>query len=223
MKHEPFNESTEMYLKTVSELSSGEEAVPISALARSLGVSAVSATEMVHRLQDQGLVEHIPYRGIRLTEEGQQQAFVIIRSHQLWEYFLAEHLKLPWEQVHEYACRLEHATDEAVIDALDEYLGEPARCPHGNPIPHIRGEDPAEEGCPLSDLKTGARGTILAIHPESTELLAYLAQQQLKPGQPIVINEIAPFDGPFMVQVGEAVQALGREVASHIFVRVDAA
>ena len=71
MKHESFNESAEMYLKTVSELAGPDALAQISALADRLGVSAVSATEMVHRLQEHGLVAHQPYRGVALTENGQ--------------------------------------------------------------------------------------------------------------------------------------------------------
>ena len=136
MKHEPFNESTEMYLKTISELAEKEEApVPISALAERMGVSNVSATEMVHRLGEQGLLQHEPYKGVSLSTMGRQRATAIIRTHHMWECFLAGKLQFPWEQVHDFACRLEHATDSAVTEALAAYLNQPQRCPHGNPTP----------------------------------------------------------------------------------------
>lgn len=223
MKHEPFNESTEMYLKTVSELAEGDEAVPISALAKRLGVSTVSATEMVHRLQDQDLLEHVPYKGIHLTDEGSRRALGVIRSHQLWETFLADFLQLPWEDVHEYACRLEHATDGAVTEALNDFLGRPARCPHGNPVPQNEDADSAISATPLSDLEPGQAAAIDAIHPESTLLLQYLADRNLKPGVWLTVREIAPFNGPVMVAVDDEVHALGREVAAQIFVRIAAA
>lgn len=220
MKHEPFNESTEMYLKTVSELSAADEHVPISLLAKQLGVSTVSATEMVHRLEDQGLVEHTPYKGIFLTPEGNQRATEVIRSHQLWECFLSDHLRLPWEQVHELACRLEHATDREVTDALANFLGNPTFCPHGNPIPDASGKMEATDGVPLNHLEIGQKGTVGAIHRESTVLLEYLARHNLKPGRAIVVKEIAPFNGPITVMVEGEEHAIGQEAAEHVFIRV---
>ena len=220
MKHEPFNESTEMYLKTVSELSADDEHVPISLLARRLGVSTVSATEMVHRLEDQGLLEHTPYKGIVLTADGDRRATEVIRNHQLWESFLADHLQLPWERVHEVACRLEHATDRDVANALAVFLDKPTFCPHGNPIPDENGHMEAAGGVALNQLEMGQQGVVRAIYPESTMLLEYLARHNLKPGRAITVEEIAPFNGPITVVVEGEHHAIGQEAAAHIFIRV---
>ena len=100
MKHEPFNESVEMYLKTASELTAGDSPVPISALADRLGVSAVSATEMVHRLCERGLLDHKPYKGVILTADGDRRAYRVIRRHRLWECFLADHRSLLGPRLH---------------------------------------------------------------------------------------------------------------------------
>lgn len=218
MKHESFNESTEMYLKTVSELAPGGQMVAISALAKRLGVSTVSATEMIHRLEDQALVEHVPYKGIHLTAEGQQLATEIERSHRLWECFLVDQLQLPWEDAHDLACRLEHATDSTVVDALDAFLGHPQRCPHGNPIPRPGAPLPAREGLTLAELEPGEEARIQAIHPESTVLLEHLARNDLKPGRTVLVTEIAPFNGPIMLDVEGNSRAVGQEVAVHILV-----
>ncbi len=222
MKHEPFNESTEMYLKTIIELAEEEKSpVPISALAERMGVSNVSATEMVHRLGKQGLLEHAPYKGVSLSDSGRQRATAIIRAHHMWECFLAGQLNLPWEKTHDFACRLEHATDTAVTEALAVYLDRPQRCPHGNPIPDEDGRIAAVWDMPLTHLTPGQRGTISRITPESTLLLEYLAARQMKPGQAITFDEVAPFNGPLMVTCAGASHALGREVAAHIFVEID--
>jgi len=222
MKHESFNESTEMYLKTISELSEKEGAqVPISALAERMGVSNVSATEMVHRLGKQGLLEHAPYKGVSLSDTGRQRATAIIRNHHMWECFLAGKLDLPWEQVHDFACRLEHATDAVVTEALAVYLDQPRRCPHGNPIPGEDGKIPVLVDLPLTELEPGQGGTISRISPESTLLLEYLSTRQLKPGQFVRFTEVAPFNGPLMVRCAGENHALGYEVAAHIFVEID--
>ncbi len=217
--HESFNESTEMYLKTIRELSIHNDLIPISALARRLEVSTVSATEMVHRLEEQNLVEHTPYKGVQLTDNGCQHAAEIIRSHRLWERFLVDHLGIGWSRVHDVACRLEHATDVEVSEALDDFLGHPAACPHGNPIPQAGSVLRTVVDTTLNELEQGQRCEIIRVHPESTLLLEYLESKNIKPGQKVMIDEIAPFNGPIMISIGEKQQALGQEVATHIFVQ----
>lgn len=219
MKHDSFNESAEMYLKTVSELAVGGDPVPISALAGRLGVSPVSATEMIHRLEDHGLVYHRPYKGIVLTPNGAKQAFEVIRSHRLWERFLADTLGLPWHEVHAFACRLEHATDNSVTDALDTFLGYPATCPHGNPIPDLDGSVREAAAVPLAGLRPGESAEIVRIHPESNELLAYLSEIGLITGRSITLRDVVPFGGPLVLQVEDDLRYLGQEAAAKIFIR----
>ncbi len=216
MKHESFNESAEMYLKTVSELAGPDALAPISALADRLGVSAVSATEMVHRLQEHGLVAHQPYRGVALTENGQQLAAEVVRRHRLWECFLFERLGLPWDQVHDFACRLEHATVPAVTEALDVYLGRPATCPHGNPIPATTD---ATADRLLGTLPVGSSAVVVRVYPETDGLLSYLAELDLLPGQRVTLREIAPFQGPLVLLTAAGIRHIGREAAANIYVR----
>jgi DtxR family Mn-dependent transcriptional regulator len=195
--------------------------VPISALADRLGVSTVSATEMVHRLQDQKLLDHTPYKGVSLTGKGQHWATALIRAHHLWECFLVEKLQLPWEKAHDYACQLEHATETAVTEALAAYLDHPTICPHGNPIPSKDGETAKTDYIPLTAVQPGQAGTIQRIYPESTLLLDYLAGRNLKPGHAFTVTEIAPFNGPIMIDCCQQTHALGQEVAAHIFVTIE--
>lgn len=222
MKHESFNESTEMYLKTVSELAGDARPVSIAAIAERLGISPVSATEMVHRLQARGYLEHMPYKGVSLTVKGRRRANLLIRTHHLWERLLVDKLNIPWEKAHEYACRLEHATDTAVTESLATFLNHPATCPHGNPIPTADGHIAATNDIPLADLAVGQSGVITRIAPESALLFEYLAARQLQPGTAVTVTEIAPFNGPFIVVSGQTMHPLGPEVAAHIFVQISA-
>ena len=135
-----FAESEEMYLKTIAEISHHGKLVPVTSIAERLSISTVSASEMVHRLQDRGLVEHTPYKGVRLSTDGRERAEGILRRHRLWECFLTEHLALPGTHVHDLACRLEHVSTDMLTDALDKYLDLPAFCPHGNAIPTSQDE-----------------------------------------------------------------------------------
>jgi len=189
-----FAESEEMYLKTIAEISRHGNLVPVTNIAEQLGISTVSASEMVHRLQDRGLLEHTPYKGVRLTAEGRKRAEGILRRHRLWECFLTEHLGLPWKQVHDFACQLEHVSEDALTDALDEHLGFPSFCPQ--------------------------EGVVLCIREEDGEILDYLDARAVRPGSRVRIEEIAPYDGPRSVLMDGEQQVLGREVAEHILIEL---
>lgn len=221
MKHEPFNESVEMYLKTIYELAGENLPVPISALAGWLGVSVVSATEMIHRLQEQNLVEHLPYKGVILTAEGERQANEVVRSHRLWECFLVDHLKLPWDTAHQLACRLEHASDPQISQALDVYLGRPGTCPHGNPIPTTGGVANCSTDQPLDRLLPDCPAVISRIHPESGELLAYLAELDLKTGTRIMLEKVMPFQGPLVLRTDKGSCYISRDAAARIYTRLE--
>jgi len=215
-----FAESEEMYLKTIAEISRHGDLVPVTNIAERLNISTVSASEMVHRLQDRGLLEHTPYKGVRLTADGRKRAEGILRRHRLWECFLTEHLGLPWKQVHDFACKLEHVSGDALTDALDKYLGFPSICPHGNPIPPSQGALEVRETTPLSDLDIGQEGVVLCIREEDGEILDYLDARAVRPGNRVRIEEIAPYDGPRSVLMDGEKQILGREVAEHILIEL---
>src|SRR5512141_44233 len=146
-------ESTEMYLKAMAELGN---IVAVGRLAGRLGVTNVSANEMVHRLTESGLVSHTPYKGVVLTKKGQTAACSVLRRQRLWECFLYEHLHIEWAKLYELACALEHATAPEVTEALSVFLGDPKFCPRGNPIPTADGEFKPLNGVPLRDVQAGS-------------------------------------------------------------------
>jgi DtxR family Mn-dependent transcriptional regulator len=209
-------ESAEMYLKTICELNSLSPLVPISTLAERLGISVVSATEMVHRMVDQDLVEHERYKGIQLTKEGRRQALDIIRRHRLWECFLEEKLKLAWEDTHDVACQLEHAADQHVVDALSDFLGHPTTCPHGNPIPSSEGEIYIAPEIPLSSLQVGGTGVVLRIRPETKTVLTYLSSRGIKPGAQIEVKTNNEYDQLWTILVDGKQEVLGQNILARI-------
>jgi DtxR family Mn-dependent transcriptional regulator len=209
-----------MYLKSICELEVTENPVAILHLAQRLGISSPSAIEMVKRLTEQELVTHTPYKGVELTGKGRKRAYQIIRRHRLWERLLTDKLGLPWEAVHDFACRLEHATAPEVTNALAEFLGHPPTCPHGNPIPDAEGNLVAPNTVPLSDLTIGQSARLVNIAYEETILLDYLAKRGFFPDTILTVEDIAPFQGPLMINLGNRVEALGREIAARIFVQV---
>jgi DtxR family Mn-dependent transcriptional regulator len=134
------------YLKELYKLQDDSAPVSVTALARRQGVSAASASEMVKKLAALELVEHAPYRGVRLTPAGEKVAVEVIRHHRLLELYLAQTLGLHVDDVHAEADRLEHVLSEELEARIDSALGFPTHDPHGDPIPNADLEwPPAQE------------------------------------------------------------------------------
>jgi len=213
------SESIQEYLQTIYKLEQDISPVTTSALAERLGISPASVSEMAGKLAELGLVVREPYKGVALTAKGRHQALILIRRHRLWERFLTDVLGLSWDQVHEEACRLEHVTSPLVEERLARFLGEPEACPHGHPMPTADGELAVEAGRPLAELTAGQKARILRVPEGDVALLRYLATLELEPQAMVQVEEVAPFQGPLTVRVGEARHVLGRELASQIVVR----
>jgi DtxR family Mn-dependent transcriptional regulator len=124
------------YLKALYHLQHDSERVSVTALAREQKVAAASASGMVKKLAALGLVEHAPYRGVRLSPAGEKVAVEVIRHHRLLELYLAKTLGLHVDDVHDEADRLEHVLSEELEARIDSALGYPTHDPHGDPIPN---------------------------------------------------------------------------------------
>jgi DtxR family Mn-dependent transcriptional regulator len=207
-----------MYLKTIAELSDGSSPIVIARVAERLGISPVSANEMMKRLVVQGHITHEPYKGVKLTKNGRYIAHSVMRRQRLWEVFLIEHLKFNWAGIHEAACRLEHATSKVLAESLAAYLDHPTVCPHGNPIPMADGCLPIVDSRPLNTLKVSETARILSIHPTQTDIFAYLNKRNIMPEQVITVIEIAPMQGPITVRLDNAEVSLGLAMAGLIMV-----
>ena len=207
----------EEYLETIYKLSEKGEVRPMQ-IADSLGVSAPTVTATLGRLEKAELVER-PNNRVALTAEGHAQAVSIIRRHRLAEVFLHDVLQLPWDVVHEEACKLEHALSPEVAAALERFLQDPERCPHGHVIPRADGSMPAQAGMPLSQAEAGSTYVVELVDEEQgEEFLGYLGELGLYPGTTVQVVEVAPFDGPVTVMVGRKRRAVGRQAASLIMV-----
>jgi len=177
--------AVEDYLKAVYKLQGASSSVSTTALADELERSAASVTNMVKSLAESGLLEHRPYRGVRLTASGELTALRIIRRHRVLELYLIEKLGYAWDDVHAEAERLEHAASDALIDRMARALGEPAVDPHGSPIPTRTGEIAETAWVALPTLADGCRGTVREVSDDSAEALRRLADLGLFPGTEI--------------------------------------
>jgi len=204
------------YLKAIYVLESSGERVTTSALAKRMGVSAPSATAMTKRLDELGLVERVPHRGVALTEQGRLGALEVLRHHRLLERYLVDRLGLSLDEVHAEAELLEHALSEELEAKIDAELGFPTHDPHGDPIPDRELRLVHDERRTLLDLEPGARGSIARVPDGDSELLRYLGELGLVPAASIEMVAHAPFGGPVTVRTASGDHAISRELADRI-------
>src|SRR5438046_8090497 len=182
-------DATEEYLETILEIE--EEGVPPirARLVERLGISAPAVSETVNRLVEQGYAQLLDDRSLRLTEKGRKLAVSIVRRHRLAERLLTDVIGLEWEKVHREADRWEHAISAEVEEKLVQLLGDPATCPHGNPIPGSGHKVEGPASVPLTQLQPGP--VVVRRISEKVEIdddaIAFLARAELKPGSNAVV------------------------------------
>ena len=211
-------ETTEDYLRAIYELQEDRPYVSNLVLAERLNIKPASATGMVKRLADRKLVEYEPYQGVSLTEEGKRLALQVLRSHRLVELYLVEKLGVPWDQVHAEADRWEHVLSDELADRMDLALGHPIYDPHGSPIPTRDGRIDQLDYTLLAELQTGQSATVAVVQDQTPALLRYLAEVGLTPGVSITVIDVAPFEGPLTLRLGQSdtQRVIGRNIAQKI-------
>jgi DtxR family transcriptional regulator, Mn-dependent transcriptional regulator len=218
---EPVSSAIEDYAKAIYALERrAGTAVSTNSLAERLGVTPASASGMVKRLDELGLVEHQPYRGVQLTEHGRRVALEVMRHHRLLELYLVQDLGVSWDRVHEEAEVLEHVLSEELEELIAAKLGNPTHDPHGDPIPTR--ELTIEEGPTrsLQSLEQGDRGVFARVSDSDPDMLRFLAQRGIAPGTNFEVVEKQPFDGPLFVRFGGDVHVLGGALARAMRVEV---
>ena len=212
--------AVEQYLETVLEL---EEAgiTPLRArIVERLGVSAPAVSETVKRLEREGYLTLDEERVLHLTDTGRAYATSMLRKHRLAEVLLVEVLKVPWPQVHDEACRLEHAISDNLESHLVDLLGDPGTCPHGSPIPGSA--NAPTEKLALSTLASVPAGAACVVRRIDEHLQTLVPRMQeleaagLLPGAPVVVQDSS--DGRLVLRVGEADVELDRAVANEVYV-----
>lgn len=204
------------YLKALAKAELAGERATTTLIAAALGFSAPSATAMLKKLAERGLVERTPYRGVVLTDTGRKLALEVLRHHRLLERYLVETLGLSIPEAHAEADRLEHALSEHVEARIDAALGFPESDPHGDPIPDASLRVCAPQWQPLSDLEEGESRTIRRVPDTDESMLRYLGDLDLMPGQPVELLLAAPFNGPLTVRSRGGAHAISRELAAAI-------
>jgi len=189
----------EEYCECIFELDEDDVAVIQARIADRLQVSRPAVSEMIRRLEAEGLIT--TEGAIRLTKSGEALAQLVVRRHRLAERFLTDMLGLSWADAHHEAGKWEHVMSDAVEQAIDRVLGSPTTCPHGNPIPGSLYLEPVL--VPLSDIAVGKSFTINRI-PEELEftpgLLDFLEESSILPGRSGLLTSASP-DGTMTIEI----------------------
>jgi DtxR family Mn-dependent transcriptional regulator len=209
----------EEYLEAIYRLENKTGFARTMELTRLLNVVPGSVTNTIESLEKRGLVTHRPYRGVKLTEKGRKLALNVLRRHRLAERLLTDILHVDWSEVHEAACKLEHAIPRNIIKPLEKKLGHPKTCPHGNPIPTKCGGLLEEKSESLVNLDSKTSAIIVKIVEEEADLLQHLTALGIKPGVCIKVEKKASPDGSVTIRIGEACHILDSKVASLIYVK----
>jgi DtxR family Mn-dependent transcriptional regulator len=208
--------SGEDYLKAIYHLSEAGAPATTTGIAEALALTAPSVSGMVKRLADAGLLEHLPYKGVTLTEAGRQAALKMLRRHRVIEAYLVSFLGYGWDTVHDEAERLEHAVSDDLVNRMAEALGNPTVDPHGDPIPTADGRLVEVPSTPLPEVPVGSTVMIARVDSGSAERLRWLAEAGLVPGATVTVMAQQPFSGPITVQLGGADRIVGHELANQL-------
>jgi DtxR family transcriptional regulator, Mn-dependent transcriptional regulator len=196
--------SEENYLKTIYHIGKNEVKVSPKAIADALENNPASVIDMLKKLQEKQFIQYDKTSGAILTQTGEAAALDIIRKHRLWEVFLVEKLHYEWDEVHDIAEQLEHIHDDKLAKKLDDYLGNPAVDPHGDPIPASNGKMPVYATRRLSEVDCGESCKVGSVRDTSSPFLKYLKQLEVGLGSRIEVLEKMEFDQSMVIRIDDA-------------------
>ncbi len=209
----------EEYLEAIYLMEVENPPVKSARVAEAMGVSAPTMTDTLKRLIQQGHVFIGEGKTLLLTDRGRAVAEAMVRRHRLSERWLVDVLGMDWSQVHEEACRLEHALSTEVEERLARSLNSPSTCPHGNPIPGMALE--LQDGIILSEVQAGEVVTLLRVSPEAerdSRFLAFLKEQGLVPGTRFTVVDVAPWAGIITISMDGVQSSIGMDAAARLWV-----
>ncbi len=215
------SQSVEDFLKAIYMLQREADRVATNALADTLKISAPAVTDMAQRLVDEGTVDYVKYRGVRLTEKGERVALQMLRRHRLIEAYLVQDLGYALHEVHDEAEALEHTVSDRFVEAISRKLGHPLYDPHGDPIPNLEGVMPVRDLQPLTELAQRTPARIRRFILDDPAMLQATQQRGLVLGAVLEVISRQPFEGPLEIRLGAAAaQTIGHKMASGILVEI---
>ncbi len=206
------------YAAEIYRLQQDHPYATLSMVAEQVEASLQAVSRMLVRMENAGLLEREPYKGVRLTAVGEKEAMPALRRHRLAEVFLVKVMSFGWEEAHELTDGFELGIDERLEDRIDQLTGYPKRCPHGEPIPSRGGDIQLPNDRALLTLQSGDAGYISRVRTHDKEMLRYLANEGLVPGVGFKVLARGPFNGPQRILVGDQEHILGHELGAVLWV-----
>lgn len=213
--------TTEEYLEIIYMMNAENRVVKGARLAEIIGVSRPTVTATLRRMTRDGLIKQNEQKQVELTKKGYTIADTLQRRHRIIERWLTDELGFDWAKSDAESHRLEHVFSDEVIERLNETLGRPETCPHGNPIPGNQREGVKSESFPLSHAAEGERVRVTRIseYAENVgDLLGYLGERGLRPNAEVVVTEISPINQALTLHSGDKHFSLSSQVADAVWV-----
>ena len=182
--------------------------------------AAASATDMVKRLAEKGMLNYVRYKGFSLTKLGSEYATTLIRKHRIWETFLVNKLDYKWDEVHELAEQLEHVRSVDLVDRLDAFLDFPKYDPHGDPIPNADGKYKLRASVQLTNLRKGMKAAVVSVKKDSKSLLNFLDDVGISIGTELIYMDKIEFDESVKLNIRGQNIVISKQVADCILVKL---
>lgn len=210
----------ENYLKAIQKLSDAQiHKISTNDIANMMNIAAPSVSDMLKKLAQKKMISYEKYYGVKLTKQGEQIAFSLIRKHRLWEVFLTQKLNFAWDEVHDIAEQLEHIKSDDLINRLEKFLGSPKYDPHGDPIPDAKGQIQVRKQIQLNELKKNEKAVIVGVKDTGAVFLQFLDSIQLSLGTKVQMKNVIEFDQSIIIKLADNRELmLSHLVSQNIFV-----
>lgn len=216
------NISKEDYLSVIYKSNDAVGIIKATTIAEKLSISNAAVTDMLRKLSKDGYINYQPYKGIKLTPDGENYAKNMVRRHRIWEVFLHQIVGMPWDKVHDEAHNLEHSASDTLINRMEEMLDYPEFDPHGDPIPAKDGTIPKQKNSvPLTFLKKKESGTVSRVNDFDNDFLKYLAKIGIDLQKKIFVKDILEFDRSMLIQIDRKEINISSTIAANIFVQLN--
>lgn len=213
-----YTATEENYIKAIYHLQDVHEKVSTTLLSAEMNTRPASVTDMLKKLELKKIVHYQKYRGFTLTEQGNKTALVVVRKHRLWEYFLVNKLGFDWDQVHSMAEELEHISSNELTTRLDNFLGNPAFDPHGDPIPDNKGKIKFIKQESLAKIPLKLTATVSSVKNQSIEMLELLNHFKIGIGTKLKVIKRFDFDESLEIKIATSHPTIiSKQVAQNVF------
>jgi DtxR family transcriptional regulator, Mn-dependent transcriptional regulator len=216
------NISKEDYLSIIYKNKNENGEIKATAIAEKLQISNAAVTDMLKKLAKDGYVDYKRYKGIKLTNDGEEYAKNMVRRHRIWEVFLHQVVGMPWDKVHDEAHNLEHSSSDDLINRMEEMLDFPEFDPHGDPIPSKDGVVPKQrKTIPLSILKKKHIGIVNRVNDFDNDFLKYISKIGIELKKKISVKDVLEFDRSMLIEVNGKEINISSTIAANIFVELE--